>query len=125
MLRRCKLYFIKEVGLCEERYLALRTQVREFESTKELLKGYEVRNAVPHPIKIVSTAVLLLDNSLEFKSQHMALYSLFILEYWNETINSKTHIAAYAKVDDIGCLICHLVREAEYSEYTRQSIGLQ
>ena len=55
----------------------------------------------------------------------MALYSLFILEYWNETINSKTHIAAYAKVDDIGCLICHLVREAEYSEYTRQSIGLQ
>ena len=125
MLRRCKLYFIKEVGLCEERYLALRTQVREFESTKELLKGYEVRNAVPHPIKIVSTAVLLLDNSLEFKSQHMALYSLFILEYWNETINSKTHIAAYAKVDDIGCLICHLVREAEYSEYTRQSLGLK
>ena len=87
MLRRCKLYFIKEVGLCEERYLALRTQVREFESTKELLKGYEVRNAVPHPIKIVSTAVLLLDNSLEFKSQYMALYSLFILEYWNETFN--------------------------------------
>ena len=37
MLRRCKLYFIKEVGLCEERYLALRTQVREFESTNCLL----------------------------------------------------------------------------------------
>lgn len=125
MLRRCKLYFIKEVGLCEERYLALRTQVREFESTKELLKGYEVRNAVPYPIRFVSTAVLLLDNSLEFKSQYMALYSLFILEYWNETINSKTHIAAYAKVDDIGYLICLLVKEAEYSEYTRQSIGLE
>lgn len=125
MLRRCKLYFIKQVGLCEEWYSALRTQVREFESTKELLKDYEVRNAVPYPIRFVSIAVLLLDNSLEFKSQYMALYSLFILEYWNETINSKTHIAAYAKVDDIGCLICHLVREAEYSEYTRQSIGLQ
>ena len=125
MLRRCKLYFIKQVGLCEEQYFALRTQVREFESTKELLRDWETRNAVPHPMKIVSTAVLLLDSSLEFKSQHMALYSLFILEYWNETINSKTHIAAYAKVDDIGCLICHLVREAEYSEYTRQSLGLK
>lgn len=37
MLRRCKLYFIKQVGLCEEQYFALRTQVREFESTKEAL----------------------------------------------------------------------------------------
>ena len=125
MLRRCKLYFIKEVGLCEERYLALRTQVREFESTKELLKGYEVRNAVPYPFRIVSTAVLLLDNSLEFKFQYMALYSLFILEYWNEIINSKTHIAAYAKVDDIGYLICWLVKETEYSKSTRQSLGLK
>lgn len=125
MLRRCKLYFIKEVGLCEERYYALRTQVREFESTKELLKGYEVRNAVPYPFRIVSTAVLLLDNSLEFKSQYMALYSLFILEYWNEIINSKTHIAAYAKVDDIGYLICWLVKETEYSKSTRQSLGLK
>ena len=125
MLRRCKLYFIKEVGLCEERYYALRTQVREFESTKELLKGYEVRNAVPYPFRIVSTAVLLLDNSLEFKFQYMALYSLFILEYWNEIINSKTHIAAYAKVDDIGYLICWLVKETEYSKSTRQSLGLK
>ena len=125
MLRRCKLYFIKEVGLCEERYYALRTQVREFESTKELLKGYEVRNAVPYPFRIVSKAVLLLDNSLEFKFQYMALYSLFILEYWNEIINSKTHIAAYAKVDDIGYLICWLVKETEYSKSTRQSLGLK
>lgn len=125
MLRRCKLYFIKQVGLCEEQYSALRTQVREFESTKELLKDYEVRNDVPYPVRFASIAVLLLDNSLEFKSQYMALYSLFILEYWNETINSKTHIAAYAKVDDIGYWICHLVKETEYSKCIRQAIGLK
>ena len=52
-------------------------------------------------------------------------YSLFILEYWNEIINSKTHIAAYAKVDDIGYLICWLVKETEYSKSTRQSLGLK
>ena len=44
MLRRCKLYFIKQVGLCEEQYFALRTQVREFESTKELLRDWETRH---------------------------------------------------------------------------------
>ena len=81
--------------------------------------------SVPYPFRIVSTAVLLLDNSLEFKFQYMALYSLFILEYWNEIINSKTHIAAYAKVDDIGYLICWLVKETEYSKSTRQSLGLK
>ena len=125
MLRRCKLYFIKQVGLCEEQYFALRTQVREFESTKELLRDWETSNSAPYPRLFIPATQLLPDISHEFKSQYIALCSLFILEYWNATINSKTHIAAYAKIDDIGCLICHLVREAEYSEYTRQSIGLQ
>lgn len=125
MLRRCNLYFIKEVGLCEERYSVLRTQVRESERTKELLKDYEIRNSVPYPYMFVSTAILLLGNFYEFTPQYIALCSLFILEYWNETINSKTHIAAYAKVDDIGYQICNLIKEAEHSEYTRQLIGLK
>ena len=57
--------------------------------------------------------------------EHFDLRIIFILEYWNEIINSKTHIAAYAKVDDIGYLICWLVKETEYSKSTRQSLGLK
>lgn len=102
MLRRCKLYFIKQVGLCEEQYFALRTQVREFESTKELLRDWETSNSAPYPRLFIPATQLLPDISHEFKSQYIALCSLFILEYWNATINSKTHIAAMADVDVIG-----------------------
>ena len=102
MLRRCKLYFIKQVGLCEEQYSALRTQVREFESTKELLRDWETSNSAPYPRLFIPATQLLPDISHEFKSQYIALCSLFILEYWNATINSKTHIAAMADVDVIG-----------------------
>lgn len=89
MLRRCKLYFIKQVGLCEEQYFALRTQVREFESTKELLRDWETSNSAPYPRLFIPATQLLPDISHEFKSQYIALCSLFILEYWNATINSK------------------------------------
>ncbi|MFR4194991.1 MAG: ankyrin repeat domain-containing protein [Bacteroides ovatus] len=109
MLRRCKLYFIKQVGLCEEQYSALRTQVREFESTKELLRDWETSNSAPYPRLFIPATQLLPDISHEFKSQYIALCSLFILEYWNATINSKTHIAAMADVDDIGYKICHII----------------
>ena len=109
MLRRCKLYFIKQVGLCEEQYSALRTQVREFESTKELLRDWETSNSAPYPRLFIPATQLLPDISHEFKSQYIALCSLFILEYWNATINSKTHIAAMADVDDIGCKICQII----------------
>ena len=109
MLRRCKLYFIKQVGLCEEQYFALRTQVREFESTKELLRDWETSNSAPYPRLFIPATQLLPDISHEFKSQYIALCSLFILEYWNETINSKTHIAAMADVDVIGYKICQII----------------
>ena len=109
MLRRCKLYFIKQVGLCEEQYFALRTQVREFESTKELLRDWETSNSAPYPRLFIPAAQLLPDISHEFKSQYIALCSLFILEYWNATINSKTHIAAMADVDVIGYKICQII----------------
>lgn len=109
MLRRCKLYFIKQVGLCEEQYSALRTQVREFESTKELLRDWGTSNSAPYPRLFIPATQLLPDISHEFKSQYIALCSLFILEYWNATINSKTHIAAMADVDDIGCKICQII----------------
>ena len=109
MLRRCKLYFIKQVGLCEEQYFALRTQVREFESTKELLRDWETSNSAPYPRLFIPATQLLPDISHEFKSQYIALCSLFILEYWNETINSKTHIAAMADVDVIGYKICQSI----------------
>ena len=109
MLRRCKLYFIKQVGLCEEQYFALRTQVREFESTKELLRDWETSNSAPYPRLFIPATQLLPDISHEFKSQYIALCSLFILEYWNATINSKTHIAAMADVDDIGYKICQII----------------
>lgn len=109
MLRRCKLYFIKQVGLCEERYFALRTQVREFESTKELLRDWETSNSAPYPRLFIPATQLLPDISHEFKSQYIALCSLFILEYWNATINSKTHIAAMADVDVIGYKICQII----------------
>ena len=109
MLRRCKLYFIKQVGLCEEQYFALRTQVREFESTKELLRDWGTSNSAPYPRLFIPATQLLPDISHEFKSQYIALCSLFILEYWNATINSKTHIAAMADVDDIGCKICQII----------------
>jgi len=104
MLRRCKLYFIKQVGLC-----ALRTQVREFESTKELLRDWETSNSAPYPRLFIPATQLLPDISHEFKSQYIALCSLFILEYWNATINSKTHIAAMADVDVIGYKICQII----------------
>ena len=109
MLRRCKLYFIKQVGLCEEQYFALRTQVREFESTKELLRDWETSNSAPYPRLFIPATQLLPDISHEFKSQYIALCSLFILEYWNATINSKTHIAAMADVDVIGYKICQII----------------
>ncbi len=109
MLRRCKLYFIKQVGLCEEQYSALRTQVREFESTKELLRDWETSNSAPYPRLFIPATQLLPDISHEFKSQYIALCSLFILEYWNATINSKTHIAAMADVDVIGYKICQII----------------
>ena len=109
MLRRCKLYFIKQVGLCEEQYFALRTQVREFESTKELLRDWETSNSAPYPRLFIPAAQLLPDISHEFKSQYIALCSLFILEYWNATINSKTHIASMADVDVIGYKICQII----------------
>lgn len=109
MLRRCKLYFIKQVGLCEEQYFALRTQVREFESTKELLRDWETSNSAPYPRLFIPATQLLPDISHEFKSQYIALCSLFILEYWNATINSKTHIAAMADVDVIGNKICQII----------------
>ena len=109
MLRRCKLYFIKQVGLCEEQYFALRTQVREFESTKELLRDWETSNSAPYPRLFIPATQLLPDISHEFKSQYIALCSLFILEYWNATINSKTHIAAMADVDIIGYKICQII----------------
>ena len=109
MLRRCKLYFIKQVGLCEEQYFALRTQVREFESTKELLRDWETSNSAPYPRLFIPATQLLPDISHEFKSQYIALCSLFILEYWNTTINSKTHIAAMADVDVIGYKICQII----------------
>ena len=109
MLRRCKLYFIKQVGLCEEQYFALRTQVREFESTKELLRDWETSNSAPYPRLFIPATQLLPDISHEFKSQYIALCSLFILEYCNATINSKTHIAAMADVDVIGYKICQII----------------
>ena len=109
MLRRCKLYCIKQVGLCEEQYFALRTQVREFESTKELLRDWETSNSAPYPRLFIPATQLLPDISHEFKSQYIALCSLFILEYWNATINSKTHIAAMADVDVIGYKICQII----------------
>lgn len=109
MLRRCKLYFIKQVGLCEEQYFALRTQVREFESTKELLRDWETSNSAPYPRLFIPATQLLPDISHEFKSQYIALCSLFILEYWNATINSKPHIAAMADVDVIGYKICQII----------------
>ncbi len=109
MLRRCKLYFIKQVGLCEEQYSALRTQVREFESTKELLRDWGTSNSAPYPRLFIPATQLLPDISHEFKSQYIALCSLFILEYWNATINSKTHIAAMADVDVIGYKICQII----------------
>ena len=109
MLRRYKLYFIEQVGLCEEQYFALRTQVREFESTKELLRDWETSNSAPYPRLFIPATQLLPDISHEFKSQYIALCSLFILEYWNATINSKTHIAAMADVDVIGYKICQII----------------
>ena len=66
MLRRCKLYFIKQVGLCEEQYFALRTQVREFESTKELLRDWETSNSAPYPRLFIPATQLLPDISHEF-----------------------------------------------------------
>ena len=81
MLRRCKLYFIKQVGLCEEQYFALRTQVREFESTKELLRDWETSNSAPYPRLFIPATQLLPDISHEFKSQYIALCSLFILDF--------------------------------------------
>lgn len=82
MLRRCKLYFIKQVGLCEEQYFALRTQVREFESTKELLRDWETSNSAPYPRLFIPATQLLPDISHEFKSQYIALCSLFILDFY-------------------------------------------
>lgn len=79
MLRRCKLYFIKQVGLCEEQYSALRTQVREFESTKELLRDWETSNSAPYPRLFIPATQLLPDISHEFKSQYRTCPCLYLL----------------------------------------------
>lgn len=124
-LRRIKLYFIKEMGQCEWQYSILRSQVRGFKGTIELLKDYKARDSAPYPRMLLSTAMLLPTIPHEFKSEYTALYSLFILEYWNETINSKLHIVANKKVDDIGYLTCQLIEKVDPSQLLRRSLGLE